>query len=127
MNVLDFLSQSKVFESKGDARRAIKGKSISIDFTKVTDEKMDIPVVLNEDMEFNIIDAGTWMCNISKINDTWTENFLTEDLLLFKLIRKFGFQNMKGKSHVVDMILNDIFVVENGKRNFFIVKLKENG
>ena len=122
MNVLDFLHKSGIFESKGDARRAIKGNSISVDSIKITDDKKDI---LIEDVELENIDAGTWLCNVSVINKGWNESFITEDLLMFRLISKFGLKNIKGKNSIIDMILKNIFLVENGKKNFFIVKIKQ--
>lgn len=117
MNILDFLSNSNVCESKSDARRCIKANRISIDFKKITDEKTDIPVVLEEDDMMESVDAGTWLCRTPK-----TE----AELVMFNLAKKSRTLNIKGQSEIVDMMLGDIFVVENGKKNFFIVTIKTN-
>lgn len=111
MNILDFLHKSGICESKSEAKRAIKSNRISVDCSKINNERLEIDI--DDNVELINIVAGDWMCG---------DNFLSQDLVLLKLIKKFGLKNFKGIDEILDIVLKDIFIVENGKKNFFIVK-----
>ena len=120
MNALDFLHISGICASKSDARRCIKTNRISIDFNKLTDEKTEIPIVLEDGETLEHTSAGTWLCNMAKIKDV---SVMTPELMMFRLGRQFQTLKVKGIDVICDMIMTNIFVVENGKKNFSIVTI----
>jgi hypothetical protein len=120
MNALDFLHISGICESKSDARRSIKANRISLDFKKLTDEKVDISAVLEDGDSLESIDAGSWLSEMST-NKSKPTSF--PELLLFRLAKKFNTLNVKKIDEVADAVMSEIFVVENGKKNFSIVRV----
>jgi len=126
MNILDFLHKSGICESKSDARRCIKSNCISVDCKKITDDKFDISLPFFEEGDsLESMDAGTWLCNMDKVEKYWKHQHFTSEIAFIKLVNEF--KTIKAitlkRFGLIGMMLENIFVVENGKRNFFIVTI----
>lgn len=124
MDILNFLYDSKIFDSKGNARKAIKNNAISIDFKKITDDKFDVPILLEEGDSLKGVDASDWFDTMYSVHRTWNERHFTSELLLFTLMKDIKTLNVKGLNDFVDHILRDVFVVKNGRKKIYIVTIK---
>lgn len=126
MNILDFLHNSGICESKSDARRCIKANRISVDFKKITDDKADVPFpyILGEGDKLESTNAGEWLIKMNDIANLWKNKHSTSELVFIRLANQVRHIRLKGLDEVFDKILDDIFVVENGKKNLFIVTIK---
>jgi tyrosyl-tRNA synthetase len=58
LNILDLLVNSKLCQSKGEARRSIQGGAISINREKITDEKFQLSDAVFKNRKFILLGVG---------------------------------------------------------------------
>ena len=110
MKTIDFLHETGIFESKGDIRRRIQNKGISIDTEKVNLENDEINTIFNKIL---VIRMEEFLCRKETL----------PDLELFKRLCKIagGIINFKKIDKLFEIMLRNIFIVHKGKKEIFLV------
>ena len=118
IGIVEFLFETKICESKGEARRGIKNRMFSIDSEKIEKEdfEVDAPGDLGWD-DVEVKDFGDWFAkqNLDDV-DKVARN-------LFSRFKTVKILSEAKKNKILDLFLKDFFLVHKGKKKAFIVKL----